>query len=201
MAAEQLLLPIGVVTRADVGRLMRETEAVDNFLTQSATRQPGTAVQLPKTSHLLDEMVAANKLNLLQTADREKLRDFLKIIRTKAPILHISFNSDPSPIFQQRLITWIRQQMHPYILLQIGLHPSIGAGCVVRTTNKFFDFSLRQKFSEQRMLLISKLNGTETEKEAVVQTASTQPAVAPSPGVTVALHADNASTEPGSNAQ
>ena len=198
MAAEQLLLPIGAVTRADVGRLMREAEAVDNFLTQSATRQPGTTVQLPKTSHLLDEMVAANKLNLLQTADRDKLRDFLKTIRTKAPILHISFNSDPSPIFQQRLITWIRQQMHPYILLQIGLHPSIGAGCVVRTTNKFFDFSLRQKFSEQRMLLISKLNGTDNTKEAAVQPVPAQPAVATSPGITVDLHSANTPTESGS---
>jgi hypothetical protein len=177
---------------------MREAEAVDNFLTQSATRQPGTAVQLPKTSHLLDEMVAANKLNLLQTADRDRLREFLKTIRTKAPILHISFNSDPSPIFQQRLITWIRQQMHPYILLQIGLHPSIGAGCVVRTTNKFFDFSLRQKFSEQRILLISKLNGTDNTKEAVVQPAPAQPAVATSPGVTVDLHSANTPTESGS---
>lgn len=161
MAAEQLLLPNGAVTRADVGRLMLEAEAVDNFLSQAAVRQPGTSVQLPKTSRLLDEIVAANKLNLLQQADRQQLRDFLKQVRTKAPVLHISFNSDPSPIFQQRLITWIRQQLHPHTLLQIGLHPSIGAGCVVRTTNKFFDFSLRQRFSDQRMLLISKLRGVE----------------------------------------
>lgn len=161
MAAEQLQLPIGAVTRADIGRLMLEAESVDNFLTQAAVRESGTNMQLPKTSRLLDEIVAVNKLNLLQQADRQKLRDFLKFVRTKAPILHISFSSDPSPIFQQRLITWIRQQLHPYTLLQIGLHPSIGAGCVVRTTNKFFDFSLRQRFSDQRMLLISKLRGAE----------------------------------------
>lgn len=175
MAAEQLLLPDGAVTRADVGRLMREAEAVDNFLNQSATRQPGTSVELPKTSRLLDEMVATNKLNLLQPADRKRLGDFLKVVRTKAPVLHISFNSDPSPIFQQRLITWIRQQMHPYVLLQIGLHPSIGAGCIVRTTNKFFDFSLRQRFSEQRMLLISKLRGAEDPKVDAVQVEPTEP--------------------------
>lgn len=176
MAAEQLLLPDGAVTRADVGRLMREAEAVASFLDQAATRQPGTAVQLPKTSHLLEEMVASNKLNLLQPADRKQLADFLKVVRTKAPILHISFNSDPSPIFQQRLITWIRQQMHPYILLQIGLHPSIGAGCIVRTTNKFYDFSLRQRFSEQRMLLISKLRGNEEPVTGEVHAEPAAPA-------------------------
>lgn len=157
----QLQLPTALVTRADAGRLAGETEAIDNFLRQAAIRAPGTNVQLPKTSRLFDEMVTINKLNMLQESDRKRLYQFLQAVRTTAPILHISFNTDPSPLFQQRLITWIRQQMHPFILLQIGLHPSIGAGCVVRSTNKYYDFSLRERFKEQRMLLISKLRSAE----------------------------------------
>lgn len=167
----QLQLPIGLVTRADAGRLARETEAIDNFMRQAVIRTPGTPVQLPKTSHLFEEMITVNKLNMLQEPDRQRLIQFLQAVRTTAPILHISFNTDPSPIFQQRLVTWIRQQMHPFVLLQIGLHPSIGAGCVVRTTNKYFDFSLRQRFTDQRKLLISKLTAmdTPTETTAVPQ--------------------------------
>ncbi|MES2971103.1 MAG: hypothetical protein V4702_02155 [Patescibacteria group bacterium] len=157
----QLQLPIGLVTRMDAGRLAGEAEAVDNFLRQAAIRAPGTSVQLPKTSRLFDEMVSINNLNMLQELDRQRLTQFLQAVRTTAPILHISFNVDPSPIFQQRLTTWIRQQMHPFILLQIGLHPNIGAGCVVRATNKYYDFSLRQRFKDQKMLLISKLTGAD----------------------------------------
>lgn len=171
----QLQLPIGVVTRADVGRLTAEAEAVDNFLRQAAIRQPGTSLQLPKSSQLFDEMVAMNKLNLLQEPDRQRLYQFLQIIRTSAPILHVSFSTDPSPLFQQRLITWIRQQMHPFVLLQIGLQPSIGAGCVVRSTNKYYDFSLRQRFSEQRMLLISKLRGTDPTPQAAAVAVTKEP--------------------------
>lgn len=167
-AAPQLTLPLAVITQSDVGRLARECEAVDNFLRQAAIRQPGTSLQLPKASRLFDEIVASNNLNLLNELDRTRLGQFLQLVKTKAPILHISFSTDPSPIFQQRIITWIRQQLHPFVLLQIGLHPSIGAGCVVRTTNKYFDFSLRQRFDAQRDLLITKLRGIKDAPEPVV---------------------------------
>lgn len=159
-AAPQMQLPIGVITRADVGRLALEAESIDNFLRQAAVRQPGTPIQLPKASQLFDELVSINKLNVLQETDRQRLYQFLKTIRTSAPILHISFSTDPSAVFQQRLITWIRQQMHPFLLLQIGLQPNIGAGCEVRSTNKYYDFNLRQRFKDQRPLLISKLQGS-----------------------------------------
>ena len=159
----QLQLPYAVVTRADVGRLVGEAEAIDNFLRQAAIRKPGTSLVLPKSSQIFDDIIDMNKLNMLQETDRKKLFQFLQAIRTTAPILHMGFSSDPSPIFQQRLVTWIRQQMHPYLLLQIGLQPSIGAGCVVRSTNKFYDFSLRERFKSQRTLLITKLRGSEEQ--------------------------------------
>ena len=155
----QLQLPMSIVGYSDVGHLLTEAENVDNFLRQAAIRETGTPMQLPKTSKLLEELVEVNKLNLLEQVDRTMVLNLLKAVRTKAPVVHISFNNDPSPIFLQRLITWMRQQLHPFVLLQIGLNPTIGAGCMVRTTNRFFDFSLRNRFTEQRELLISKLRG------------------------------------------
>lgn len=171
--AVALQLPGGIVTRADTGRLCEEVEALDNFLNQAAVREPGTAVQLPKASRLFDEIVAINKLNLLQKVDRERLLKFLQGVRTKAPTLHISFNVDPSAVFQQNLITWIRQQIHPETLLQIGLYPSIGAGCVVRATNKFYDFSFRQKFTDQKQLLITQMRGEVPMAAPAVTTPAT----------------------------
>lgn len=153
----QLRLPMQLVTRSDAGRLAREAETVDNFMRQAAIRQPGSAMQLPKTTSLFEEVVSTNKLNLLKENDRKYLQEFLLAIRSSAPVLHISFSCEPSPIFQQKLVTWLRQQLHPFVLLQIGLYPNIGAGCVVRSTNKYFDFSLRQRFMAQRELLIAKL--------------------------------------------
>lgn len=141
-----LQLPIGVVSMVDVGRLLREVEAIDNFLNQAVIREPGMAVKLPKTSRLFDETAQVNKLNLLHEDDRQHLQEFLKEVRQHAPVLHISFSADPSPMFTQKLITWLRSEIHPLVLLQVGLQPNMGAGCVVRTTNKYFDFSLRSRF-------------------------------------------------------
>lgn len=152
-----LHFPISVVTKVDVGRLAREVDQVDDFLKQAAIRTPGTPVKLPRTSRLFDEIVQANQLNMLHDADRQRLKDFLKEVQTHAPIMHISFSADPSPLFTQRLITWLRAEIHPLVLLQIGLQPNMGAGCVVRTTNKYFDLSLRDRFKQNGDVLASLL--------------------------------------------
>jgi hypothetical protein len=158
-AQATFVLPVSVIGRVDVGRLQREVEALEEFLHQSTIRQPGTQPKLPKTSRLLDEIIQANKLNVLVQADCQRLLQLLKWIYTKAPILHMSFGADPSPLFTQKLVTWLRKEIHPMALLQIGLQPNIGAGCVVRTTNKYYDFSLRHRFVERRQLLAERLGG------------------------------------------
>jgi F0F1-type ATP synthase delta subunit len=154
-----LHLPTSVTSRIDLGRLIREVEALNEFLEQAAIRQPGSAVKMPKTSRFLDEILELNKINVLVEADRSRLRAFLTIVKQKAPVLHMSFSADPSPVFTQKLTTWLRREIHPFVLLQVGLQPNIGAGCVVRTTNKYFDFSLRERFTASRPLLMQKLQG------------------------------------------
>lgn len=154
-----LALPYSVVGRVDVGRLLREAEALDNFLTQAAIRQPGTPMSLPKISKLLDELLMANRINVLVEAERNRLLHFLMEVYSRAPTMHISFSADPSPVFMQKLVAWLRSEIHPLVLVQIGLQPNMGAGCVVRTTNKYFDFSLRQRFNQSKDVLAQRLRG------------------------------------------
>jgi F0F1-type ATP synthase delta subunit len=154
-----LVLPTSVVGRVDVGRLLREAEALDNFLTQANLRQPGTPMTLPKMSRLLDETIMVNKVNVLIEAERNRLLHFLMEVYSRAPMLHMSFSADPSTVFVQKLVAWLRQEIHPLVLVQIGLQPNMGAGCVVRTNNKYFDFSLRQRFNEKHDLLAQRLRG------------------------------------------
>lgn len=154
-----LQLPLGVVTKVDVGRLLRELEALNEFLKQSAIRQPGTPIKFPKTSRLMEEIATNNKLNMIHDDERKRLTAFLKQTRDHAPVLHMSFSADPSPQFTQKLITWLRAEIHPTVVLQIGLQPNIGAGCVVRTSNKYFDFSLRSRFKENKDVLAKMIAG------------------------------------------
>jgi hypothetical protein len=37
---------------------------------------------------------------------------------------------------------------------QVGLQPTIAAGCVVRTSNKVFDMSLKEHLTEQEQYLM-----------------------------------------------
>jgi F0F1-type ATP synthase delta subunit len=153
-----LHLPTQVVGPADVSRLLREITDVEDFLHQAALRKAGASTaQVPHLSRLLGEFAESNQLNMLKVEDRASAGEFLRAIKLAAPIIHISFARDPSATFIGKLVTWLRANIHPQLLLHIGLQPGLAAGCTVRTQNKYFDFSLRRRFTEQRQLLIDKL--------------------------------------------
>ncbi|MDB5164688.1 MAG: hypothetical protein JWL89_314 [Candidatus Saccharibacteria bacterium] len=155
--ARNLELPVAVVTPVDLGRLLRELHLIDETLLQMQLRGAGAEVKMPKTSHLMDQMITANTLNLLHKADRQELQEFLRSVREHAPVLHMSFSADPSVSFMEKLTSWLRREIDPVVLVTVGLQPNIGAGCVLRTTNKHFDLSLREDFAKHRDLLTAKL--------------------------------------------
>lgn len=165
-------LPLSVVGPVDIGRLLRELEHIDNSLVQLSLRSPGQEVKMPKTSKMMDDVIIMNRLNLLQKPEREELGRFLEAVRAKAPTIHISFGADPTPRFTERLMVYLRKEIHPLLLLTIGLQPTIGAGCIVRTTNKYFDLSLGKDFGKYRDILMAKLN------------SAAEPADAPHPAAT-----------------
>ena len=156
-----MVLPTSVVSRSDISRLLREVAAVDDFLRQAAVRTTGASMQLPRSSRLLEELASINGLNLLQEPDRHLATRFLQVIKSQAPVLHMSFSADPSPLFTQKLVTYIRREIHPLALVSTGLQPTIGAGCILRTSNKYFDFSLRQRFLDKRGLLLERLRSND----------------------------------------
>jgi F0F1-type ATP synthase delta subunit len=161
VSESKLSLPSAVTGPADINRLIRELSMISDSLLQLGLRSSGTTVKMPQTSHLMDQIIGLNKLNLLKSTDRQTLKRYLATVQTKAPVLHISFSTDPAPAFIEKLMTWLRRELHPQILLTIGLQPNIGAGCILRTTNKYFDLSLRQTFTEKRKLLLQELSARE----------------------------------------
>lgn len=147
------VLPAIVTGPVEIRRLLREIEALEEYMVQANRRAPGQQIPLPKVSRVLDALASNNSMNLFQASDRIKLTEFLKDVQGKAPSIHISFASDPSSAFTVKMVTWLRANIHPYALLRLGLQPTLAAGCMVRTTNKVFDFSLRNRLKEQYPLL------------------------------------------------
>lgn len=178
-------LPVSIVGPVDIGRLIRELAAIDDALIQLGLRQKGAEIKMPKTTQNMDQMLELNKLNLLLPADRKLLEQFLNSVRAKAPVLHVSFSADPAPAFTEKLLTWMRREIHPLLLLTIGMQPNIGAGCVVRGVNKHFDFSLRKDFLKKRDLLLRQLS----PEVAAAPIASPPAAVLPTAAVAQGVEA------------
>lgn len=160
----KFVLPLAVVGPSDVTRLQLELEALEDYLRQAM--QTGESAKLPKLSRMLDSLAESNSADLLVQADRDRLEAFLKALEQHAPTIHISFAAEPSAAFTQKVLTWLRGNISSYILLQIGLQPTIAAGCVVRTTNKIFDMSLRQYLDNNRNLLVEALHSLKAEENA-----------------------------------
>ncbi len=186
--SRQLTLPVLVFGLVEVRRLRRELEALEEFMRGAELRQPGSQAALPRVSRLLDGLATDNNCNLLQGTDRATLANFLQEIEEHAPNIHMSFASDPSSAFTAKVVSWLRANIHPAVLLQIGLQPTIAAGCMVRTNNKQFDFSLREAFTTHKPLLLQSFDieagdatSTTSETEATTTATAEAPTETPQP--------------------
>jgi F0F1-type ATP synthase delta subunit len=156
---EPLKLPNSLISQADVTRLTRELNGLNDFFVSARTRVAGTPMQAPKITRLLDTLARENQVNLLKEDERARLLSGLNSVYEHAPSLHISFAVEPSPRALEKILVWMRQNIHTQTLLQVGLQPAIAAGCMLRTTNKVFDMSLRTNLKKQSGYLTELLKG------------------------------------------
>jgi hypothetical protein len=153
----KLQLPDRIAGSSDLAKTQRELEKVDDFLYQTNLRMPGRPVTLPKSSKMLDDLAEINGVSLLEETNRKKLLEALASLAESSPAIHISFASEPSNSFLEKIVSWSRENIHPYVLVNVGLQPSVIVGCELRTTNKVFDMSLRNKFEQMHDVLVKKL--------------------------------------------
>ena len=152
-------LPVLVISPTDLGRLIRELEALSEHLLQMTLRnKEGHEIKMPHTSMLMDKTLEVNKVDLMSEDQRKQLHEFLVASKAQAPVIHMSFSADPAPVFLEKIITWFRSEVHPLALITVGLQPNLGAGCILRTTNKQFDLSLKQDFLKKRDILMEAIN-------------------------------------------
>jgi len=178
-AKKMIGVPVSIVTPVDLSRLIRELEVLDEQLHQAGLRHT-EVVDMPHTSRFLGQTLEFNKVNLLDAAERKLLMQFLVGIKAKAPVLHMSFSADPAPAFLEKLTTWLRREIHPLVLVTVGMQPNIGAGCIVRSTNKYFDLSLRQAFTDKKLLL---------QEAMAIKMAPPKQEASPAPGASANVQA------------
>lgn len=203
MAEQQrgFVLPVSIISPTDIARLKRELEQVEGYFQQVKIREGGQQqAVMPRLSKLMDQLAVENKLNLLLDEHRSYVLKSLEVLQSTAPVLHISFSVDPPGSYVQKIVYWMRSNIHAQVLVTVGLQPNIGAGCIVRTTNRIFDFSLREYFNAKRDFFIEKMheaiadqavvtasNSDASTNQAVTNVADSQSASDTAPGATEAV--------------
>ena len=114
-----------------------------------------TDAKAESSLQLTPDIITALELNRV-IRELENLDDFLHQanLKLKEKKVHISFAVEPSPRVIRKIVLWMRENIHPQVVVEIGVQPTISVGCIVRTTNKVFDMSLRNRFSSSKTILI-----------------------------------------------
>ena len=148
-------------------------EALNEEILQMTLRnKEGHEIKMPHTSMLMDKTLELNKIELMNEVERKQLHEFLVASKAKAPVLHMSFSADPAPVFLEKVVTWFRKEIHPLALITVGLQPNLGAGCIIRTTNKQFDLSLKQDFLNKRGILMEAIQAKVAAPKVKAEAAS-----------------------------
>jgi len=160
-ASETYVLPSALIGRADLARLVREVETVDGDLESQKVRTGGdkTAYHMPTMSQALSDFLDLNKIDVTNVHTRMLMKEQLRKLKDKAPIVHMTFAVEADPESIQKLVAWLRENAHPHTLLSIGLQPALVGGVYMRTPNHIHDFSMRSVFQGKRGVMISQLEG------------------------------------------
>ncbi len=147
MEPKKIILPLSIVTTTDVDLVLNEINDLKEYLVQIKIKNSVSEIKLPHTSKSLDNLVGLNHLDLTNLDQVDWLKKMIESLSTKAPVVHIGFSVEPNLLLLEKIVDWFRHNIDSSLLLTVGLQPIIGAGITLRTSNKFFDLSLRNHFN------------------------------------------------------
>lgn len=155
----EFVLPPSIVSKADFLRLVNELERVDDELTTSAVRSKVGADggAQPTMNQALTDFLQVNELHIGDTAERTQLLKQMNTMKNGLPIVHMTFASEADRESLGQLALWLRTEVHPQAVIDVGLQPGLVAGVYLRTANKVFDLSLKGALAGGREILTKEL--------------------------------------------
>ena len=146
-----VILPVSILSKADLARAIRELEDYDRQAQQAALR--GATLAVTHFSQGIIEIARTEELQLDATSDRQQLLSQLQHLQGQTQQVNVSFAVQPSRRVVETITTWLRRNVSPSIIVQVGIQPSLIGGCVIRTTNRVFDFGFSQHLAGGSALL------------------------------------------------
>jgi len=106
--------------------------------TPEPNRSPET--QLILQAHFTDKPMTADGLDAL-----------MKDLKALKPVtVHLTLAALPGEAMKLKLVEWFRTNCRPDVLVSFAADRTIGGGLIVRTPNRIFDYSFRQKLIDGR---------------------------------------------------
>jgi len=145
-------LPASVVSKADISRLVREFEAVDNAMTAKTVRQKVGAegADAPAMSPQMQSFLDENPVELENTTARSNYVKQLRLLKEKVRVMNMTFAVVADPESLAQLAAWVREAVHPQTVIEAHLQPALVAGVYLRTPNHVFDLSVRNALKAKR---------------------------------------------------
>ena len=142
-----LHLPVDLYSPDQLSAVILELHDYIGALRDRAAREKVGASAPEEPLH-----VSALLLGALHGADVKKgdiraaevLLGALKLLRDKAPVVHVTLAGLPNRTMKRQLTVWFRTQIHKHALMTFAMRTDIGGGIVLRAGSHVYDFSLKQ---------------------------------------------------------
>lgn len=156
---QQFVLPLSVLSKVDVSRLVSELERVDNEQTQATVREKVGTAEHPElmVSRQFADFLSENKLIITTSQERAALLKQLRLLKEHILVIHMTFAVDADHDSLAKLTQWLRASISRQAVIEVGLQPALIAGVSVRTPNHIHDLSMREVIKKNHGLLVKEL--------------------------------------------
>lgn len=148
-----LRLPVDLYSPDQLSAVILELHDYVGTLRDMAVRSKSKTAKReeePHVSALLLGALHGAEIKLGDAKAAEQLLGALKLVRDKAPVVHVTLAALPNRTLKRQLTVWFRTQVHQHILMTFAMRSDIGGGIVVRAGSHVYDFSLKYILVENK---------------------------------------------------
>lgn len=147
-------LPSAVYTPQLLQAVDFEVERLRAWMSDSAIKRKVGATPGPEPSHstetqlVLDSWLGGKVMNVTQ------LTELIGQLRALKPVtVYITLAALPGETLRLHLVQWFRANCRDDVLINFSADRTIGGGIIIRTPNRIFDYSFRQRLVDGRLKL------------------------------------------------
>jgi len=147
-------LPSAIYTPQLLQAVDFEVERLRTWISDSAVKRKVGSTPAPEPSHspetqlVLDSWLGGQAMNVTQ------LTELISQLRALKPVtVYVTLAALPGEALRLHLVQWFRSSCREDVLINFSADRTIGGGIIVRTPNRIFDFSFRQRLVDGRLKL------------------------------------------------